>query len=123
MEAFGIKGRPSELLSMLPLRVHNGLTCPWCPDQKLVSRHKSRDAHAREHIPYCQSCSHLHQTAGCPCANCATRARTARLAAEDRKRALVWQHYELPLQPPGPPLALLGKSARPTGQLFGVHRT
>src|SRR5215831_5020519 len=61
MEAFGINGRPSELLSMLPPRVHADLTCPWCPDQNLVSRHKSRDSLAREPIPHCPSCGHLHQ--------------------------------------------------------------
>ena len=95
MRAFGIEGRPSSFVSMLPPVVREDLCCAFCEGQNLVSQRLSRDRSASTSEPYCTSCGHRADPR-CTCAHCQALAARRRAEVDRRKREVIERTFLLP---------------------------
>jgi len=95
MRAFGIEGRPSSFVSMLPPVVHSDLRCGFCDGRNLISQRLSRGRSSTTSEPYCPSCGHRADQR-CTCAHCQELAARRRAEVERRKREVIGRVFGLP---------------------------
>ncbi|MBX9590839.1 MAG: hypothetical protein K2X43_16135 [Hyphomonadaceae bacterium] len=95
MRAFGIEGRPSSFVSMLPPVVHKDLCCAFCEGQNLVSQRLSRDRSSTISDPSCPSCGHRADPR-CTCAHCQALAARRRAEIDRRKREVIGRVFAVP---------------------------
>lgn len=93
MQEFGIDGRPSSLVAMLPA-IPSGHDCPYCPDQTLFIAPRSRGRTYGTPTPFCPRCQHQH-TGHCRCHACNEARRQLQIETESRKRETVRRCYSV----------------------------
>jgi len=87
MDEYGVSGKASSFVSLLPPIVHANDMCPYCVGQCLVSARSSRDSSQRN-SPACPKCHHQNNSR-CACQACKAAAFAYAKELEGKKRATI----------------------------------
>ncbi|MCP4937442.1 MAG: hypothetical protein GY927_25330 [bacterium] len=96
IEEYQINVRTSGLVRLFPPIVHDNLSCPYCPQENLVSNRKSRTgATWSQKKCYCPKCGHT-EDAYCSCDNCSQLRQLHEQKCEDDKRTIISENFPYP---------------------------